>query len=71
MLPYQDKFRPDLMRNLYCTFATLSVSLQVVASEGMQYDPMHSQTAKSMLQKYRKKLTRKKKQQQRIKLNRE
>ena len=46
--PYQGNFQPEVMRNLYCTFATLSVSLQVVASEGMQYDPMHSQTAKNI-----------------------
>ena len=34
ILPYQAKFRPEATRNLYCTFATLSVPLQVVAQEG-------------------------------------
>ena len=29
------------MRNLYCTFATLSVTLQVVARKGNQHDAMH------------------------------
>ena len=43
------------MRNLYGTFATLSVPSQVVAREGKQYGTVHSQTAKNILQKYRKK----------------
>ena len=29
------------MRNLYCTFAMLSVLLQVVAHKGKQYGAMH------------------------------
>ena len=29
------------MRDLYCTFATLSVPLQAVANEGKQYSAMH------------------------------
>ena len=29
------------MRNLYCTLATLSVPLQVVARKGKQYGTMH------------------------------
>ena len=37
ILPYQDKFRPEATRNLHCTFATLSVSLEVVARKGKQY----------------------------------
>ena len=32
------KFRAKAMRNLYCTFATLSVPLQVVTRKGRQYD---------------------------------
>ena len=39
---YQQKFRPEATRNLYCTFATLSVPLQVAADEGKhQYGTMH------------------------------
>ena len=40
-IPVQDKFRPETMRNLDCTFATLRVFLQVVAREGKQYGTMH------------------------------
>ena len=39
--PYPNKFRAEAARNLYCTFATLSVLLQEVAHEGKQYDTMH------------------------------
>ena len=44
ILSYQkDKFRPEDTRNLYCTFVTLSVPLQVVARESNQYGtPSHS-----------------------------
>ena len=35
ILTFQGKFRPKTMLNLYCTFATLSVFLLVVAHEGM------------------------------------
>ena len=31
ILPYHDKFRPEATRNLYCTFATLHILLQLVA----------------------------------------
>ena len=41
ILPYQDKFRPKATRSLCCTFAMLSVTLQVVAREGKQYGKMH------------------------------
>ena len=41
ILPYQDKLILEATRNLYCTFTTLSVSLQVVAREGKQYGVMH------------------------------
>ena len=41
ILPYQRKIRPEATRNLYCTFARLSVPLQVVAHEGKQYGTMH------------------------------
>ena len=37
----QRKFRPEAVRNLNCSFAMLSVPLQVVAREGNQYDTMH------------------------------
>ena len=42
-IPYQGKFRPEAMRNLYCycTFAMLSVPLQVVSREGKQCGTMH------------------------------
>ena len=36
ILPYQSKFRPEATRSLYCTYATLSVPLQVVACKGKQ-----------------------------------
>ena len=36
ILPYQDKLRAEAKRNLYCTLATLSISLQVVSGEGNQ-----------------------------------
>ena len=39
-IPIQGKFRPEATRNLYCTFATLSAPLQVVAREGKQYGTM-------------------------------
>ena len=39
--PYQGKFKSEATRNLYCTFATLSVLLKVVAHEGKQYGTMH------------------------------
>ena len=41
MLPYHGMFRSKTARNLYCTFATLSVTLQVVAHKGKQYGTMH------------------------------
>ena len=41
ILPYQAKFGPEATRNLHCTFATLSVPMQVVAHEGKQYGTMH------------------------------
>ena len=41
MLPYQCKFRHQAMRDLYCSFATLSEPLQVVAGEGKLYGTMH------------------------------
>ena len=41
IFPYQGKCRPKATRNLNCTFATLSVSLQVVALEGKQHGTMH------------------------------
>ena len=41
ILSYQGKFRPEATRNLYCTFATLSRPLQVVAREGKQHGTMH------------------------------
>ena len=41
ILLYQGKFRPEATHNLYCTFATLSILLQVVAHEGKQYGTMH------------------------------
>ena len=41
ILPYQGKFRLEPTRNLHCTFATLSVLLQVVAHEGEQYGAIH------------------------------
>ena len=37
----EGKFRPEATRNLYCTFATLSIPLQVAAHEGKQYATMH------------------------------
>ena len=37
----EGKFRPEATRNLFCTFATLSVPLQVVPREGKQYGLMH------------------------------
>ena len=61
ILPFQHKFRQEAKRNLLCIFATLSVPSQVVAHEGKQYGTMHSQTPKNVLQKYRKKIKRKKK----------
>ena len=39
--PYQGKFRPEAVHNLYCTFPTLSVPLEVVICEGKQYSTMH------------------------------
>ena len=39
--PNQGKFRPEATRNLYCSFARLSVPLQVVGHEGKQYGAMH------------------------------
>ena len=41
IFPYQGKCRTEAVRNLYCTFAALSVPLQVVAREGKQYGTMH------------------------------
>ena len=41
IIPYQGKFKPEAKHNLYCTFATLSVLLQVVAHEGKQYGTTH------------------------------
>ena len=41
IIPYHGKFRPVATRNLYCTFATLSIPLQVVARKDRQYDTMH------------------------------
>ena len=41
ILPHQGKFRPEATRNLYCTFATLSIPLQVVALEGKQRGTRH------------------------------
>ena len=41
ILSYQGKFKPEAIRNLYCTFATLSIPLQVVAREGKQHGAMH------------------------------
>ena len=41
ILPYQDKFIPEATLNFYCTFAMLSVPLQVVAREGKQHGMMH------------------------------
>ena len=41
ILPYQGKFRPEAMRNLYCAFATLRILLQVVACKGKQHGLMH------------------------------
>ena len=41
ILPHQDKFRPEAMRNLYCNFATLNVTLPVAAREGTQYGTMY------------------------------
>ena len=41
IISYQGKFRLEATHNLYCTFATLSVPLQVVARKGRQYDTMH------------------------------
>ena len=35
------KFPPKVMHNLYCTLATLSIPLQVVARESKQYGMMH------------------------------
>ena len=41
ILPYQSKFKPEATRNLYRTFATLSVLQQVVAHKSKQYGTMH------------------------------
>ena len=41
LLPNQGKFRPEATRNLYCTFATLSVLLREVARESKQYGMIH------------------------------
>ena len=40
-IPRYSKLRPEATRNLYCTFATLSIPLQVVAREGKQHGTMH------------------------------
>ena len=40
ILPYQGKFRLPATRNLYCTFATLSMPSQVVAREGKLHGTM-------------------------------
>ena len=34
-------FRPKAARNLYCTFAKLSVPLQIAARKGKQHGKMH------------------------------
>ena len=41
ILPYQGKFKSEATCNLLCTFATLSVPLQVVTREGKQHGTMH------------------------------
>ena len=41
ILSYQEKFRPEAMRNFCCTFTTLSVILPLVAHEGKQYRTIH------------------------------
>ena len=41
ILPYQGKFRPKATLNLYCTFATLSLILQVVVCKGKQQSTIH------------------------------
>ena len=40
-IPYQGKMRSKAVRNLFCTFATLSIPLQVVARKGKQHGTMH------------------------------
>ena len=45
--------------NLNCNFATLRVPLQVVAHEDMHCGTMRNQTAKNILQKYKKNVKRK------------
>ena len=41
ILPYPGKFRSEVTRNLYNTFATLSVLLQMPHHKGKQYGTMH------------------------------